>query len=161
MLEYSKLHFIKHNWHSIVQIETSFRMQFLLSLVLATLFSLPAYLAFVSPILHLLLLKNSLRQFWLLWEKNKWNDYGNFSVLFFFFFFPVTSWWGQCKKIGQMYIQYVCVFVFYPFNKDRCCLEISFLKGLIHILCINWPNTIFYMKILLRNYDSLLLISSV
>lgn len=52
-----------------------------------------------------------------------------------------------------MYIQYVCMFTFHPFNKDSCCLETSFLKGLIHVLCVNWSNIISCMKLLLRNYD--------
>ena len=33
-----------------------------------------------------------------------------------------------------MYFQYVCMFAFYPFNKDSCCLETSFVKGLIHMI---------------------------
>lgn len=38
-------------------------------------------------------------------------------------------------------------------------LETSFLKGLIHALCVNWLNIISCMKILLRNYDFIFHIS--
>lgn len=83
------------------------------------------------------------------------------EIFMFWSSLPNDFMMKMMQKIGQMSFQYECVFAFYPFNKDKCCLEASFLKGLIHILCVNWPTTIFYTKILVRDYDSISLISSV